>query len=125
LKTGPAIALDNVSGNVQIRLTMLALNGDGTTYTGDDTIGVRTQLLFAPAITERNLTTPQTFWLNITSESAQAWQVFLNKTLSSRLGAGQYTISYSAATSTVSVRFASVNKIVVSYQVFQSDLDLA
>lgn len=125
LKAGPAIQFDNASNQTQIRLTMISLAGDGATLSGDDTVTIRTQLLFSPVITEANFTTPQVVWLNITSESAQAWQSFLNKTISNRLPAGSFQITFDAIQNSVSVRFTSVTKIVVSYQVYQSDMDLS
>jgi hypothetical protein len=125
LKVGPSISFDNASGHVQVQFTMISVAGDGTTYTGDETIGVRTQLLFAPVRTSINYTTDQSFWLNITSESAGAWAVFLNKTLSSRLTTDQYSINYAAGSNVVSVHLLNVNKILVSYQVYQTELDIA
>lgn len=125
LKSGPAFQFENVTNTTQIRLTMVSLAGDGATLTADDTITIRTQLLFSPVISEFNFTTPDVFWLNITSESAESWAAYLNKTISSRVPAGQFSITYDAVAGQVSVRFSTVTKIVVSYQVFQSDLDLA
>jgi len=125
MKSGPSFTFDNSSGATQLRLTLISLAGDGTTFSGDDTITIRTSLLFAPIVTEVNFTTPTVFWLNITSESAGSWSVFLNKTISSRLPAGQFQITLNAALNLLSVKFTTVTKIVVSYQVFNSELDLS
>lgn len=125
MKSGPALAIDNRTGSTQLQLTMISLHGDGTTYSGDDTIGVRTQLEFAPIITQLNYTTPQTFWLNVTSESPDAWLAFLNKTISRSLQAGDYNITVDTASSTVSVQFTDVTRVWVSYNVLQATLDIA
>lgn len=125
MKNGPAIAVDNKTGSTQLQLTMISLHGDGTTFSGDDTIGVRTQLEFAPIISQFNYTTPQTFWLNVTTESPEPWLAFLNKTISRSLQAGDYNITMDAATSTVSVQFTDVTRVWVSYNVLQATLDIA
>lgn len=125
LKTGPSLQLDNATGTTQIRLTMLALSGDKATISGDDTITIRTQLLFAPVTSEATWSTPTVFWLNLTSESAGAWATYLNKTISSRLPAEDFSMTYDGSQNRLSVRFSDVTKISVSYQVFQCDLDLS
>lgn len=122
---GPGFQFDNASNATQIRLTLISIAGDGSAYSGEATVSVRTALLFAPLWTEVNFTTPDTIWLNLTSESVGAWQSHLNKTISSRLPAEQFNITLNAATNTVSVRFNAVSKIVISYQVFNSELDLS
>ena len=91
----------------------------------DDTITLRTSLLFTPVVSVFNYTTPQVFWLNITSESAQAWASYLNKTISARIPAAQFNVTYVAASNLVAVRFGQVSQIQVSYQVFNSELDLS
>lgn len=125
LKAGPAFQYDNSSNATQLRLTLISLAGDGSSFTASQTITIRTSLLFVPVVTETNYSTPTVFWLNITSESAGAWAAYLNKTISSRLPAEQFSITLNAAINQVSVKFAAVSKIVTSYQVFNSDLDLA
>jgi len=125
MKSGPALQVDNATGTTQLRLTLLSLAGDGTTFSGDGTIGVRTQLQFTPIVTEVFYTTPQTFWLNVSSESSGSWVGFLNKTIGSRLAPTEFTITHDVATNTVSVQFINVTKVWVSYNVLQATLDVA
>ena len=125
LKAGPGFQFDNSSNSTQLRITMIALSGDQSSYASDDTITLRTSLLFAPVVTQLNYTTPQVFWLNITSESASSWASYLNKSISSRLPAGQFSVNYVAGSSVVAVRFTTVTQITVSYEVFTSELDLS
>ena len=125
MKVGPGISIDNASGNAQIRLTMISVAGDRSTFSGDSTVGIRTQLAFVPAVTQINYTTPEVFYLNITSEVASAWAASLNKSVGAKLNSTQFSISLDNATHTVSVRFALVDKIIVSYQVFKAELDIA
>jgi hypothetical protein len=125
MKVGPPLFVDNASGNAQIRLTMISVSGDGSAFTGELTVGVRTQLLFVPAVTEVNYTTPRPFWLNVTSELSESWAGFLSKTFSNRLDASEYNITHDADANKVSVWVASVDKIIISYQVVQAQLDIA
>jgi hypothetical protein len=125
LKTGPAFTFENSSNATQLRLTLLSIAGDGSSYSSASTVSIRTSLLFAPVVTDVNYSTPQVFWLNITSECASSWAAYLNKTISSRLPAGQFQVNWTAGTNVVTVRFATVNRIILSYQVFNSELDLS
>jgi len=125
LIAGPGFQFDNSSNATQIRLTLISVAGDGSSFGSDDTISIRTSLLFAPLWTEVNFTTPEVIWLNLTSESVGAWASHLNKSISSRLPAGQFNITLDMLTNTVSVRFETVSKITISYQVFNSELDLS
>lgn len=125
VKAGPAFQFDNSSNSTQLRITMISIAGDRSSYTSDDTITLRTALLFSPVVSQFNYTTPQTFWLNITSESASAWASYLNKTISQRVPSTQFSVNYVNGTNLVAVRFTAVNQVTVSYQVFQSELDLS
>ncbi len=125
LKAGPPFQFDNSSNATQIHLTLISIAGDGSSFASDDTVTLRTTLLFAPVVTQVNFTTPEVFWLNITSETADAWAIYLNKTISSRLSAGQYSVNHILGDNTVSVRFETVNRVIVSYQVFNSELDIS
>jgi hypothetical protein len=125
LKAGPPFQWDNSSNATQLRITMISISGDQSSYSSDDTVSLRTSLLFTPVVSVYNYTTPQVFWLNITSESASSWASYLNKSIGARIPAAQFSVNWTAGSQTVAVRFTTVSQVTVSYQVFTSELDLS
>jgi hypothetical protein len=125
IKDGPVFTFDNSSGQLHLRITLIAVSGDGSSFTGEQTVGLKTTLAFSPADISVNFTTGQRLWLNISSEVALAWRTFLNETLSEQLGAGAFNVTHAAGTTQVNTRVEDVWQVTLRYVLIRAEIDVA
>jgi hypothetical protein len=125
IKDGPILTFDNSSGQLALRATIVAVAGDGSSFTGDQTVGLRTTLAFTPADLTINFTTPQRLWLNISSEMAVAWGQFMQETLSEQLSSTAFNVTQPSGGTDVAARVDGVWQVSVRYVVIRAEIDVA
>lgn len=122
---GPGIIIQNVSGELELSFTLVAIYSDGTSYTSDDTVGIQCRLVSEKITTTNDWLNLETINVNITSPAYMAWYDFFARLIpKSGVGSGDYDISVDASKEMVSVEFRRVARVTTDYAILGVSLDL-
>lgn len=123
--TGPGIIVYNASGALRVSLSMLSVYSDGTTYTGQGTVGVQCRLVNEKIVTTRTWMS-ETLYINVTSSAYEAWYNYLRHNIPKQgVGAGDFDISVDEDASTVHLTLRNVSQLTTDYAILGVSLDLS
>jgi hypothetical protein len=122
---GPGIILQNVSGQLELSFTLIAVYSEGTSYTGGGTVGVQCRLVNEKISTTTTWPSRETIHINITSPAYEAWYDYFGRFIPRNgVGDGDYDISVNGALQTVSVTLRNVVQVTSDYVILGASLDL-
>ncbi len=123
---GPGLIIQNISGTIQISVTIYSIYSDGTSYTGEGTVGVQCRLVNEKITTTNTWPSLESIYINITSPAYTAWYDYFSRIIPKNdVGSGDYDITIDEATETVSVEFRNVIQVTTDYVIVGASLDLS
>ena len=123
---GPGTIIQNVSGQLEISITLVSITSDGSTYTSDGTVGVQCRLVNEKICTTNTWPGLETVHIEITSPAYEAWKDYWNHIIpKSGVGSGDYDVSVDADEEMVSVELRNVLTVHADYAVVGASLDLS
>jgi hypothetical protein len=122
---GPSFILQNVSGEIEISLSLVSIYSDGNSYTSTGTVGIQCRLVNEKISTETTWPGRETVTIQITSPAYKAWFDYYNRVIPRNgLGSDDYDISVNATAEEVSVELRNVVRLTADYVILGATLDL-
>ena len=122
---GPSFILTNVSGEIEISLSLVSIYSDGNSYTSTGTVGIQCRLVNEKITTVSTWPAKETITIEITSPAYKAWYDYYNRVIPKNgIGSGDYDISVNETAEQVSVEFRNVVRLTADYVILGASLDL-
>jgi hypothetical protein len=124
--TGPGLIIQNVSGNIQVSMTLMSIYSDGSSYSGGGTVGVQCRLVNQKITSAKSWPGRTTLYINVTSTAYKAWFNYFTKFMrDSGVGAGDRELTMDSPSQTVHLKLKNVNQVTTDYVIIGASLDLS
>ncbi len=122
---GPSFILQNVSGELELSLSLISIYSDGNSYTSTGTVGIQCRLVNEKITTVSTWPSKETITIEITSPAYKAWYDYYSRVIPKNgVGSGDYDISVNETAEEVSVEFRNVVRLTADYVILGASLDL-
>jgi len=122
---GPSFILQNVSGQLEMSLSLISVYSDGNSYTSTGTVGIQCRLVNEKITTVSTWPSKETITIEITSPAYKAWYDYYNRVIPRNgVGSGDYDISVNETADMVSVEIRNVVRVTSDYVILGATLDL-
>jgi hypothetical protein len=122
---GPGTIIQNMSGVLEISLTMVSITSDGSTLSSDGTVGIQCRLVAEKITTTNTWSGLETIHIDITSPAYEAWKDYWTHIIPKcGVGSGDYDVAVDTVNEIVSVELRNVETVNVDYVIIGATLDL-